>query len=624
MVNLIALMLVVLLVAMLTKRRFELALPPVVLGLMAVLSILAVFGALSLIDTISIIVIILVALTAAVALLTKRTSLSGIIHGFTTKCLTPCLICLICILAYFWYACRPMTVWWRDDLFHWGLEAKSLWYFDGFVDGARHLNPRFGNYMPGISLIQWWVMRVVGECNERAMYFALFGFYAVFTLPLFSRAGGTWKKWYLIPAIIVVGILLPCWGSTFSYTTLCVDTALSLCFGYTLVTIFRETAEGRDISTFGLVCIGLGMFGMIWLKHIGVLFALFAAVFMLVRHRRPNVRMIACALAPIAAMCAWLLYCRRMGLDSYNSSGIITTLEQMIKGEYQLPINADGILPSLLSALAAKYSGEVSLNTSPWLPVPVLVWLVLNAVAPVFLAKDKKRGLRISLYIAAATLFYLAMLYVSFFTTFYHETDVYTGALSHNMVMLLERYLPPLLLGFGMLVLDMAFAAPSLKPRAGNRLRPMLAATVFTALFVVSTNMPLMYEVMLPDVYYQNDRSIGSELLTRDREYWATDLEEYPDAVILVDMKTTNDYLKDLRYAFAPTRFVVAEPENLASVEALTDFIIASHVTHMVFYYENDALYDLLIEFNNEYGIYDRVLYDVKLDEGAILLEEIY
>ena len=266
--------------------------------------------------------------------------------------------------------------WWRDDLAHWGLQVKSLWYANGLVDGEHLLNIRFGDYPPGVQVLQWWVMHAQGSWNEPALYSTLFLSYAALLLPLFDRL--TWKKWYLLPLVFVFCVVFPTWGNVLSYVFLGIDTTLSLCFGYVLVLIWRHSKGDR----LNLLAIALGLCGLVLIKQIGLLLALMAIVLFAIRKADRGAKTLVVYALPAAVFIAWYLYCKGMGLHGYNSSGAFGKVAAFFQGTYQLPENASGILPALWNALITRYSGDITFMTTAPLTLPLLFWLVCIAPPP--------------------------------------------------------------------------------------------------------------------------------------------------------------------------------------------------------------------------------------------------
>ena len=602
------------------QRRFEAVLPVVTLALMLALTGLSMAGALAGTDILLATVCVLAGAYAIFERVTGRFRFGTLLKNAGRYGFTPALVGFAALCVFYSAAAQPMAVWWRDDLAHWGLEVKSLWHFNGLVDGARMLNVRFGDYPPGLQVLQWLMMRVGGEWSEATLYSTLFITYAVFLLPLFS--GLSWKKAYLLPLMFVFCVAFPTFGNVLSYVFLGIDTSLSLCFGYVLVMIWRH----RRGDLFSLLAIALGLCGLILIKQIGVLLAGMAVALYALRKTDRGLKTVAALLLPAATLAVWYLYCKAMGLSGYNSSGAFQAVANLFSGTYQPPENAAGVLPALLHALLTRYSGDITLSTAaPW-PLPLLFWLIVLPAVPLLLSAAKAQPFQemrlASLWMLGTGALMIVAIYLSFFTTFYYETNVYTYAQQDNMVLLIERYLAPLLLGHGMLALWLTVEAFEQKRLRIARPLPCIAVCTATALVALSTNWALMATVLNPNVYYQNERSIGSEATVRDQEYWGAALDNIPNARVMIDLDSTSDYVKELVYSFAPARFFLSTDINTESTDALVAYLQAESITQLICLQDGSPLQAAAAPLTADGELYSYTLYNVHLADGQVTLEE--
>ena len=311
----IALLLVVFLLSAQLRKRFEQVLPAVTLGAMVLLAALAMAGRLALTDVFAVSAFVLLVLWLLCTLLRRKITPATLLANLWRYGVTPGLLLFVALAAFYWYVSAPMTVWWRDDLAHWGLQVKTLWFSGGLVSGAESLNPRFGDYPPGVQVLQWLAMHAQGAWSEQSLYFTLFLLYAVFLLPLVSRL--RWRRAWLLPLLFVGFVALPTWGNVLSYVFLGVDTALALCFGYVLWLIWKHE-RGDGLS---LTAIALGMVGLCLIKQIGALLCVFAALLFILRRADKPFRSLWVLLAPVAVVGGWFLYCGSMGLSGFNTGG---------------------------------------------------------------------------------------------------------------------------------------------------------------------------------------------------------------------------------------------------------------------------------------------------------------
>ena len=120
-----------LMIAHFNKRRLEETLPLVLLGCMTILTVLAMLEKLDWIDAIALAVNVIVLLVFIINGFRTRPSVQKVWKGALNLVLTPGMVCLVAVLAFYWWASSPMSVWWRDDLAHWGLQVKALWFYNG-------------------------------------------------------------------------------------------------------------------------------------------------------------------------------------------------------------------------------------------------------------------------------------------------------------------------------------------------------------------------------------------------------------------------------------------------------------------------------------------------------------
>lgn len=602
------------------RKRVEWVLPAVMLATLLMLTALAMADALVWADALAIAVCVGVAVFVAAGFLTGRQTPAQWVRSLAANAFTPGLLVLLALMAFYAFAAEPMTVWWRDDLAHWGLEVKSLWYAGGLVDGSHRLNTRFGDYPPGVQVLQWLVMHARGEWSEQALYLTLFYTYAVFLLPLFS--GVSWRRAYLLPLAFVAFVAFPTWGNVLSYVFLGIDTTLSLCFGYALILIASHTRGDR----FSLVSIGLALCGLFLIKHIGLLLAGFAMAYFALRRADRPLRGFLLTLAPLVTAGVWFIYCQARGLSGYNSAGVVQQVSAMLNGTYQAPEGAAGVLPAMLNALTTKYSGEIIQSAAAPVAIPLGVWLVLMPLVPLVMVRARalarNEGVRTAFAMLGMELVFLVVIYASFFTTFYAETSVYTLAYQDNMVLLVERYLAPIVLGHAMLLGWLVSDAVRRQARLLAKPQTVAAITLAAALFAVSTNWAVMAENLNPDRYFQGVHATGSEAAVRDQETWGNALEDVAGARVLVDLDSTSDYVKELVYSFAPARFFLSTEENTASAETLYAYLNEQGVTHLVCLTDGSALMEAALPMADEYGLYTYTLYEVLRDGEQVTLAE--
>ncbi len=602
-------------------------LPAVLSALMIVLTVFAMLGRLYWADALAVLGLVASAGLAAFMLMRGARTPGQLGKDVLSYVLTPGFACFALLCAFLWYATEPMVVWWWDDVAYWAMEPKSLWALNGLADASDHWALAYATYTPGVQVLQWWMMHAVGEWRESLLYFTLFITYGAYLLPLCSRL--RWKRFYLIPLFFIGMIALPAWGNATSYTFLSVDTTLAICFGYVLVQIWRL----RERDGWGLCSIALGLCALVLIKQTGELLASLAILFFLLmkrwqKQRRPALW--AALLSPLAAVGAWMLFCQLSGLSGRHTESLSSALTAVLSGSYVPPEGYENVLPSLLhsfighySSVSASYSGMLQIFGRPILPLPLLVRLMLVALFPLFLTKrnSARRMGGVSLFAGVSILVCFVAQYLGFFTVFAVEIPQYTGAQSDNLFLLMERYLAPMVLGFGVLSLCLLLDAPL----PADRRKPLAAAlTAMAVLFgVLTVNWIDLYELLIPYRYIQKDRALGTEGMVMMDNDWGTQLEGYERAKVLVGYEPNSSFIKDMDYVFAPARFEASQPAVTQNAAALSSYLLQNGFTHLFCPDEGSLLYAPACGLMEEgEAFYTYTLYEITPSGNGLVLTE--
>lgn len=609
------------------RRRFDNVLPAVLSALMLVLTVFAMLGRLYWADALAVFGLAVSAGLVAFMLTRGARTFGRLGKDVLTYVLTPGFACFALLCTFLWYATGPMVVWWWDDVAYWAMEPKSLWALNGLAGASDHWALAYATYTPGIQVLQWWVMHAVGEWRESLLYFTLFITYGAYLLPLCSRL--RWKHFYLIPVFFIGMIALPAWGNAASYTSLSVDTALAICFGYVLVQIWRL----RERDGWGLCSIALGLCALVLIKQTGALLALLAILFFLLMkrwqtQRRPAV--LAALLSPLAAVGAWMLFCRLSGLSGRHTESLLSALTAVLSGSYMPPEGYTEVLPSLLQSLTgcyceagSFYDGMLEVFGHPTVCLPLLVRLALVIMGPLCLSRrySFKRMGYVSLFCAGAFLINLVVQYLGFFTVFAFEIPAYTGPQSNNMLLLMERYLSPMVLGFGLLLVWLLFDAPPSEKRSGRS--PVILTATILSLLAFTVNWTDLREILIPYRYIQKDRALGTEGVVMMDNDWGAQLEGYGRAKVLVGYEPNSSFIKDMDYVFAPARFEAPQPTVTQNAAALSSYLLQNGFTHLFCPDEASLLYAPalgLMEEGEEFYTY--TLYEITPSGNGLVLTE--
>ena len=605
----------------LTRKRFEIVLPPVVLSMVPILMFLGFFKKLSYISyVLSAILLIFIIIT-----LYKKPKLSSYFKEIINNFFTPSLLCFAVVSILMWHATKYMVIWWNDDIVHWALEPKSLFIFDGFVDGAKHLNLTYANYPPAIALLQWWGMHILGEFSEPMLYFVLFLIYTVLSLPLFTKM--KWKHCYFMPVVIAFFVIFPMWGNMLSYVFLSVDTVIGLSFGAMLLQIIHINGDENGFSTFNLF--SLTMYGIMLLlvKEIGILFFVFAITWFLLTCQKKKEKlkqMLVVFGIPLLFWGSWSIFCilvNRVG--GYHSTTNAFWFTEILKGTYVLPQGHEGLFSAFVNSLIHVPSDFITFYTMPFVKIPRIFWLCIIPIASfiicLFPSKYSKLFKKSAYLMTIITLFYIVLQYASFYTIFYHEVAMYVNDRADRMGTLIERYFAPISLAFAML-----FVEQLLNSKGKGRYVATITGVALAILVAISFNYPLYEKIMIPDNYIMDMRSVGIDSEVREMYWFDEDLEGLENTNVLVGLEVNSDYVKNFRYVFAPHHFTLPQHSFIENSQTLADYLNKSKITHIICFDDVHPLANAMLPFISDEYLETYTVYDVQRNDKNITLEPAY
>lgn len=614
MASLSALGLLVLILSVVARRRVERALPIAVCLWMLLLTGFAAFNRLNWMPWIA---LALLAVEASVLLFTifQRTP-AGFWRDLQTYFLTPGLLIFLILVIALPILCRPMVVWWADDLYYWALVPKGMWTLNGLTDAFGSLAGGFGTYTPGMPVLQWQMCSFYGEFREDILYTTLFLSYAVFLLPLCERI--VWRKFWLIPLAAAGLIVLPLLANVLSYTFLCVDTALAACFAFVLLSVYDEHWDPLAVIAGGI--------GLVLFKQVGLLLGFGALALALLRHggrkadnRVGTARVLLCWLAPVLTLALWLLTCNGVGLAGSHDENTLQNLLAMAQGTFQWPADWKLMPSALWYGLTRWPTTERLLTALPLISMPKLGWLVLLVAAPWLQVRTQgvRHALRLSLFALGLTAAYLLFILFSFATTFNHEIASYTGENINNISLLLERYLAPLLLGLGALELFEVFRALRV-PRV-TQLRSTGFAAALLLGCVLLVDWGSLRDTLYPNGYMNREDIYAVADQTEETNFWADTLTDRKDAVILIGFSNDAEFVGNLGYTFAPARFELPVSHS-DDPDRLSDDIRNRSITQVVCLDDANDLYTGAALLTEDGFLDTYTLYAVEDDGSTVTL----
>ena len=520
-------------------------------ALILVLFALAFFRALCLID-------ILAGFTlAACAVFFVRTFRRDIGRELLKALFSPSSVVFYCIVLLAFFLMRNIPVACSDDLGCWALEAKSIFFYDGFAPKFRNAAYSYGRYFPGTSLFRWWVCHLFGQFRDGFLFVGsgwLFVFllspvlacctYSMAFAPLSAVAGG------------VLFLLLPGTINHMAYLSIGAEALMGAAFAGAFIVLFSEK---RDISR---PLLASYLFLLCFFKLSGVFFTLVVLLFCLIyacgrRSVSVNAGEDAAFLDTLtpphellkASACfvpsgIWYVYCLFMQRSDYFTA----SLETVGEGSASLFIKSY-IQGFLFEPAHFTYDG---IFDPPLAVLLLIIALIAFAGRRAGLLKGEKYRVLAKYMAAVLVIYLLGMLTVH--CVVFRETLYFDPA---YMAASISGYGMPIFLGVLIFLLYRMLAA------AGNRVCRLTVLSVFMALAVSCT--------CLWTVYY---RVVNTDELNAQTETWHSETAAHFDGALAQARENENgrilliygrdqiaDYVESvrLRYLAAPCSVVTFE-----------------------------------------------------------------
>lgn len=325
-------------VAIKCRESFCDTFPMTVSGMILVLYCLAFFRILSVIDWIS--VGVLVGLAFYFLRESKNNSNMG--KRIICEVFSVGNIALLCFLILITFLVRDKAAFWWDDINYWAVDAKALYYNNGFAGKYGNVAPEFGDYPPAIQLFKWFFLHFSPEFKEGLMFGAYYCLNIIYAMPLLAKL----KTRNPLAVILgLVGIfLLPGIVDGMAVEGTCADVTMGLVYGAFLWAAYDREGHGEK---FYFVRMSLYLCILVLTKSVGIEWAFFGVVFFLLlyaKYLKENGQKLKSRIKPIVLMCfsvlltegSWLLFClvnRRVA--KLTGAGVKIALS----GDFTLPDN---------------------------------------------------------------------------------------------------------------------------------------------------------------------------------------------------------------------------------------------------------------------------------------------
>lgn len=425
------------------------AMPVFVCGLTLVLYVLAFFRRLSWIDGIAVSVIVLSAVWLISREKEERNSILRVcLHNVTQ----PSFIMGAALLAVAVVCTSAKLVTWWDDFNFWAVDARALYFADGFAGRYGNVAPAFGDYPPGSQMIKWWFLHLNPQEFREGLAFA--GYYTmnlVFLFPLLRRWKG--KNVFFMALMAAALWFFPSVGEYFGYYGFCADLTMACIYGGFLYAVTdRETAS--EVFYYGRLALYLSV--LVLVKSIGFVWTLFGLLFFLLYQRSGEGRqgngdggkwiwlrrLFAITAPPMVTGGSWMLFCLFMRRIANSTT---TAVKYVVTDEYGL----SGYMGEYAEAFLRAFFGSPLHRTESFFfdLTPLGCYLCICLISLLFrklkLLSARMGKLILGFCTVSGALFY-GIIFLAHISIFAGETQYLDTA---GMILSIERYGAPFTIG---------------------------------------------------------------------------------------------------------------------------------------------------------------------------------
>lgn len=425
------------------------AMPVFACSLVLVLYVLAFLHHLSWIDGIAALVLLLFIVRLVSWPKEKRESFIRVCRNNVTQIsFAASVIILVAVVVC--TSAKPVT-WW-DDFNFWAVDARALYFSDGFAGRYGNVASAFGDYPPGSQLIKWWFLHLNPQEFREGLAFA--GYYVlnlVFLLPLLKKWKG--KNVFFLFLMAAALWLFPSIGEYFGYHGFCADLTMACIYGSFLYAVTDREVES-EVFYYGRLALYLSV--LVLVKSIGFVWTLFGLLFFLLylysgegkdwredgRKLAWLRRLLAIAVLPMITGGTWMLFCLLMRRVANSTT---TAVKYVVTDEYGL----SGYMGEYALAFVRAFFGSPLHRTKSFFidMTPFGCYLVICLLCLLFLkcrlVSAKMGKVILGFSTISGALFY-GIIFLAHITIFAGEIQYLETA---GMILSIERYGAPFTIG---------------------------------------------------------------------------------------------------------------------------------------------------------------------------------
>ena len=461
MINIIAAVLCIFILAYYWKESLVEVWPVVTCGLVLVLYLLALIHHLSWIDGIGILVIGAFVLWLFLRGKEERKTFGKVCLNNMTE---PSFITAVLLVGIVAICVAGKVVTWWDDVNFWATDVKSLYYLDGFAGKYGNVAPEFGDYPPGAQLIKWWFLHLSPEKFREGLAFV--GYYVMnlsFMLPVLRKLKGR-----NVPVMFLMAAalwFLPSIAEVYGYEGFCADLTLACSYGGFLFAV-TQREDKKDCIYY--TRLGLYLSVLVLVKSVGFIWAVFGLVFLCLyqyqqgkgktaneeknRLNEKTVmrkegsstfgRILAVAAAPIVTGGSWLFFCMLMRRVTKTTT---TAVKYMTTDEYGISGYTGDFAKAFMKAFLTS---PLHKEKGPFLDLTPLGFYVCICLLVLFFYRKnlmpKKKGRLILGYSVVSGALFYGIIFLAHITIFATETQYLEAS---GMISSIERYGAPFTIG---------------------------------------------------------------------------------------------------------------------------------------------------------------------------------
>lgn len=374
---------------------------------------------------------------------------------------------------------KDKVVTWWDDYNFWAVDAKSIFYLNGFAAKYQNVAPEFGDYPPGTQMVKWWFLHMhPSEFKEGLLFAGYYFMNMVFLLPLLKYL----KKRNILLMVFMAAALwmFPSCVEVFGYDGACADLTMAVIYGAFLYAVMDRKDHSRGFyygrqALFLMVLVLCKNVGFIWASF-GILF-MYGYHFLILRtfskdfkkedvHRKEQKAeqrgTVAVTLLPVAAEGSWLLFC----LINRRIARLTGAALHMASGSMHIPEVKQEMINAYVTAFF-RYPlhrwSTFAIDLSPFCLYLLLLLFLF------FLYKsgkiEKRQGIYLGSFMAVSGICFYTINLVSHLTIFAVETQYLEP---FGMVSSIERYGAPFTIGGLCMIAHLAMGEGNQKEDGGR------------------------------------------------------------------------------------------------------------------------------------------------------------